>query len=37
MLLLLVASVLLVLRTKLLGSEARFVSVTGRPGAQRPM
>jgi iron(III) transport system permease protein len=37
MLLLVVASVLLILRTKLLGSEARFVSVTGRPGAQRPM
>ena len=37
MLLLVVASLLLIARTKLLGSEARFVSVTGRPGAQRPM
>jgi iron(III) transport system permease protein len=37
MLLLVVASLLLILRTRLLGSEARFVSVTGRPGAQRPM
>jgi iron(III) transport system permease protein len=36
-LLLVIASLLLVARTKLLGSEARFVSITGRPGAQRPM
>jgi iron(III) transport system permease protein len=37
MVLLVVASVLLMARTKLLGSTARFVSVAGRPGAERPM